>query len=137
MLVKLLVSQDVVTVAVVHVLEMHAWVGRDQHYFIIMLLAVPTEASAHLHVCALYVSCWWVFLFTVFYLLDYIDKSITVDGEKIMLSIADTAAAEKRMDSVEGIRIRVDVSWSFKCYIKDIQRTLCTDNCSTFHHSKQ
>ena len=37
-------SQDVVIVAVV--LEMHACVGRNQHF--IMLLAIPTEASAHM-----------------------------------------------------------------------------------------
>ena len=46
----LVVSQDVVTVAVV--LEMHACVGRDQHF---MLLAIPTEASAHM--CS---SCDWL-----------------------------------------------------------------------------
>ena len=58
-----------------------------------------------------------MFLFTVIYFLDYIFKSITVDGEKIRLIIADTAAALKQLRKQEGRYIRVDVSWSFKCYI--------------------
>ena len=47
----IVVSQDVVTVAVV--LEMHACVGRDQHLSL-MLLAIPTEASARM--CSDYVQ---------------------------------------------------------------------------------
>ena len=43
---QLIMSQDVVTVAVV--IEMHACVGRDKHLSFIMLLAIPTEASAHM-----------------------------------------------------------------------------------------
>ena len=38
----IVMSQDVVTVAIV--LEMHACVGRDQHF---MLLAILTKSSAH------------------------------------------------------------------------------------------
>ena len=66
-----------------------------------------------------------VFFFTVFYLLDYINKSITVDGEKIRLIMADRAAAVKQLYEQEGLYIKAHVSWNFNCYmyIKDIQRT--------------
>ena len=59
-----------------------------------------------------------MFLFTVIYFLDYIFKSITVDGEKIRLIIADTAAALKQLRKQEGRYIRVDVSWSFNVISK-------------------
>ena len=76
-----------------------------------MLLAIPTKASTHLHLCA-YASCWWVFLFTVFYLSDYITKFITVDGEEIRLIIADAAAAVEQLykEFKEGRGIQADVS---------------------------
>ena len=66
-----------------------------------------------------------MFLFTVFYLSDYITKSITVDGEEIMLTIADTAAAVNQLykGHTSWLIGDVDVSWNFKCYIKHIQRT--------------
>ena len=67
-----------------------------------------------------------MFSFTViYYLLDYFLKSITVDGEKITLWIADTAAVEQihKFDNYFTFH-KFDVSWTFQCYIKDIQRTV-------------
>ena len=66
-----------------------------------------------------------MFLFTVFYLLDYITKSITVDDEKIRLIMANRAAAVEQLYEHEGLYVKADVSWNFNCYmyIKDIQRT--------------
>ena len=67
-----------------------------------------------------------MFLFTVFYLLDYITKSITVDGEEIRLIMTDEDIPMEQEFNTEGWpRIRADVRWSFKFYMysKDIQRT--------------
>ena len=69
-----------------------------------------------------------MFLFTViiFYLLDYITSPITVDGEEIMLSIADTAGGEWPFGTIyfdSTLYPNASVSWSFECCIKDIQRT--------------
>ena len=73
-----------------------------------------------------YVSCWWVFLFTVIYLLVYgHQKNITVpvDGEEILLRILDTADEERYRTKDSYTYYYAKVSWSFECYIKDIQRT--------------
>ena len=65
-----------------------------------------------------------MFWFTVIYLLGYITKKIiTVDGEEILLRIEDTAGEERFRTIDTYTYYRAKVSWSFECYIKDIQRT--------------
>ena len=69
--------------------------------------------------------------FTVIYLLgDGTEQTITVDGEEILLRVTEATDRERlvgytAMDNFMYIYCYQDakVSWSFECYIKDIQRT--------------
>ena len=68
---------------------------------------------------------------------DSTEKTITVDSEEISLKLTEATSRERRVDyTVVDYTYRyVNVSWTFECYIKDIQRTiLCTDNYSNFIH---
>ena len=49
-------------------------------------------------------------------------KIITVDGEEILLRIADIAGKDRFRTLDSYTYYCAEVSWSFACYIKDIQR---------------
>ena len=55
--------------------------------------------------------------------LGYSTKPITVDGEKIMLRIADTAGEDQFYTFDSTLCDDASVSWCFECCIKDVQRT--------------
>ena len=55
--------------------------------------------------------------------LDDITKPITVDGEEIMLRIEDTVGEDRFYTFDSTLCVDANVSWSFECCIKDIQKT--------------
>ena len=99
--------------------------SRHKNMHVTLAQACPYNACISLDstLVVWYVSCWWLLLFTVFfYLLDAgILKPITVDGEKIMLRIADTAGEERfsTFDSNMLLHVNASVSWTFERCIKD------------------